>query len=343
MDARTGGLLATASAPRFDPNDFSGGRSARVDIMLNDPWRPMFDRVANMAIAPGSVFKTVAAAALLEEGVVEADEPFNCQGYLKSPQRLRCAIYRRRGVGHGSVALVDALAQSCNVYFFHHVAGLDPNRLADWAARFGFGKKTGVDLPDESVGCVPRPETIEAIAARGSWHLGDTRMLAIGQGSLTTTPLQVARFTAALANGGRLVTPHLLLCNTPNDEPGATAGRSSSAENTAGQSVSNPHKIDGLSPQTLETIRLGLRRAVADEKGTAHATLTGTDAAIACKTGTAETGGGRWDHAWVAGYAPADNPRYVFVVVIQHAGNAAEAACPVANRLILRMEQLGLL
>ena len=328
LDARTGAVLTAASAPGFNPNCFSGGSSAQVQILLNDPARPLFDRVSKMAIAPGSVFKTVTAAALLQEGAVEADEPFECQGYLKSPQRLRCAVYRRRGVGHARVTLSDALAQSCNVYFFHHVGALDPRRLADWAERFGFGNKTGIDLPDESSGCVPRPETIEAIENRATrrrppWHVGDTQMLAIGQGSLTTTPLQIARLMAALANGGRLITPHL----------------AEETENPVG--IAPPRKIDGLSSQTLAAIRRGMRAAVEDDKGTAHAALAGGAVAVACKTGTAQTGGENWDHAWVAGYAPADKPRYAFVVVIQHAGNGA--ACPVAKRLLLRMEQLGLL
>ena len=166
MDARSGALLTAASAPTFDPNYFSGGESVRVEMLLSDPAQPLFNRVSQMAVAPGSVFKTVTAAALLQEKIIAPDEEFECQGYLKSPERLRCAIYRRRGVGHGQVTLTDALAQSCNVYFFHHVGGLDPNRLADWAETFGLGHCTGIDLPGEARGCVPRPGTVEAIESQ---------------------------------------------------------------------------------------------------------------------------------------------------------------------------------
>ena len=181
MDAHNGELLTLASAPRFDPNDFSGGHSARVDIILKTPSRPMFDRSVSMAIPPGSVFKIVTAAALLEENVATADEQFECQGYLESPDRLRCAIYRRHGIGHGRVTLADALAQSCNVYFFHYATRLNPTRLADWAERFGLGVKTGVDLPSESGGLVPRPDNCEPEDKR---QLGETRMLAVGQGAI---------------------------------------------------------------------------------------------------------------------------------------------------------------
>ena len=350
MDARSGAVLTAASAPGFDPNCFGGDESTRVAILLHDPARPLFDRVSQMAIAPGSVFKTVTAVALLQEGKVEPDEPFACQGYLKSPQRLRCAIYRRRGIGHAQVTLTDALAQSCNVYFFHHVAGLEPNRLADWAAAFGLGQSTGIDLPGEAAGCVPRPQTIQAIEnqttqERQPWHVGDTQMLAIGQGSLTATPLQIARLTAAVANGGRLVTPHVVsrLGKLEFDDHGSAAADDSPDKTENAIPIPRPQKIDGLNPDTLAAIRRGMRAAVEDEKGTAHATLGGDSVSVACKTGTAETGGDRYDHAWVAGYAPADKPRYVFVVALEHAGNASEAACPVAKRLLTRMEQLGLL
>ncbi|MEA1950956.1 MAG: penicillin-binding transpeptidase domain-containing protein [Planctomycetota bacterium] len=343
LDARTGAVLAAASAPSFDPNHFSGGKAHQVEMLLNDPARPLFDRATKMAIAPGSVFKIVTAAALLQEGKIAADEPFECRGYLKSPERLRCAIYRRRGVGHGQITLTDALAQSCNVYFFHHVAALDPDKLADWAERFGLGRRTSVDLPGEAAGLLPRPDTIEDIESsttrqRPPWHAGDSQMLAIGQGSLTATPMQIARLVAAVANGGRLVTPHLV---SRLSKPVLDSSEDGQTEKPF--QLPPATEISGLSPDTLSAIRRGMRAAVEHEKGTAHAILADGGVTVACKTGTAQTGGDRWDHAWVAGYAPADKPRYAFVVVIQHAGNGSEAACPVAKRLLIRMQQLGLL
>ncbi len=315
MDIHSGALLAAASAPRFDPGLFVGGSPDEVARLLADPRHPLFDRVSQMAIPPGSVFKTVTAAALLESAAVDPSQPFFCQGYLHRPDRQRCAIFVRHGVGHGEVTLGDALAQSCNVYFFHHAGEMGLEPLVDWAARFGFGRRTGVDLRGEAAGIVPDAATA-----------ADTQSTAIGQGSLTVTPLQVIRMTAAVANGGRLVTPHFV-----------------SREQTPA-----PQPIPGLSSHTLAQIRAGLRRVVSDREGTAHATVHLETIAVAGKTGTAETGRGETgtdgaDHAWFAGYVPADRPKLALVVVLEHAGNAATTAGPVAKRMVMQMQQLGLL
>ena len=230
MDCRNGAILAMASAPGFDPNPFAGGENPDAAALLHDPAHPFFDRATRMAIPPGSVFKTVTAAALLEASAVRAEATFDCRGYLHSPDQWRCAIYRRQGIGHGEVTLADALAESCNVYFFHHAGRLRPEVLVDWASRFGFGQPTGVDLPGEAAGCVGQsgacPSTAEGGCATGrmgqsaaisssprpqpAWTAADTQLLAVGQGSLEATPLQVARMTAAVANGGNLVTPHVV-------------------------------------------------------------------------------------------------------------------------------------
>ena len=150
--------------------------------------------------------------------------------------------------------------------------------------------------------------------------------MAIGQGSLTATPLQVLCMMAAVANGGRLVTPHV-------------AGRVRATH----QDENDSRLVRCTHPTTLTAIRDGLRRVVADPKGTAHGTVYIESIAVAGKTGTAETGGDRPSHAWFAGYAPADEPKLAFVIVLEHAGDAATAAGPVAKRLVLRMEELGLL
>jgi len=200
LDVRTGEILCAASGPRFDPNLFASG-SPRVEADLHDPRQPLFDRVAKMAIPPGSVFKPLTALALLDGHVIEPSRPFHCQGYWNDPDRLRCQIFRQHGIGHGDILLRDALAQSCNVYFFHHVAELGAVPLTDWASRFGFGRVTGVDLPDEAAGQLPAPSQLR--------QLSQTQALAIGQGALTATPLQIVRMYAAIANGGYLITPRL--------------------------------------------------------------------------------------------------------------------------------------
>ncbi len=337
MDVRDGSLLAAASAPRFDPGVFLLGASRDRAALLRDPARPLLDRCRQMVIAPGSVMKTVTAVALLDSGTVDPREPFYCQGYLHDPDRQRCAVFVRHGVGHGQVTLIDALAQSCNVYFFHHAARMGPEPLVDWAARFGLGMPSGVDLPGESTGTLPMPANIAELEGH-AWRPGDTQALAVGQGSLTATPLEIARMMAAVANGGRLVTPHVasrLGLPETAEQAGAPAD-----DNPA--DLPAPRPIPGLDSADIETVRRGLERVVADARGTAHATVFTDSVAIAGKTGTAETGGDRASHAWFAGYVPADKPRYAIVVALQHAGDAAQAAGPVVQRLVRSMQRSGL-
>ncbi len=325
MDVNTGALLAVASEPAFDPNLFVSGENDELKALFNDESHPLFNRVVQMAIPPGSTFKVVSAVALLESATVGPREPFDCQGYLHRPDRQRCEIFVRRGVGHGEVTLADALAVSCNVYFFHFTGEMGPRPLVDWAGRFGFGRPTGVDLPGEAAGPLPSPENIRQLEGH-AWRTADTEALAIGQGSLTATPLQMLRMMAAVANGGRLVTPHVVMRGE---------GRGERGENSA--------TIPFSSPRTLSAIREGLLRVVDDPRGTAHGTVYIESIPVAGKTGTAETGGDLAGHAWFAGYVPADKPKYAFVVALEHAGSAAASAGPVAKRLVLRMKQLGLL
>jgi len=267
-------------------------------------------------LPPGSVFKIVSAAALLAAGV-DPRAPVDCQGYLHQPDALRCALFRHNGIGHGPVTLADALARSCNVYFFHYAEQMGAAPLVDWARRFELGRPAGVDLPGESGGAIPSGETSKL----------DGRLFAIGQGPLTATPLQIARVMAAIANGGTFITPHLARLSVSDE---ATACNSSRLL-----------RIPGLSSDMVGALREGLVHAVTDPQGTAHATVQSAQVTIAGKTGTAEIGGNQPEHAWFAGYAPADDPRIAFVVVLEHAGNADTAAGPVARQLVERMNDLG--
>ncbi len=328
LDVRNGEVLTLASAPRFDPAAFSDNDSSRREVLLTDPASPLFHRAIQMAIPPGSVFKTLAAVALLESAGLDPAATFHCQGYLDRPDQQRCEIFVRHGIGHGDVTLADALAESCNVFFFHHAESLTPEALADWSRRFGFGEPTGADLGGEALGIVPSPETIEKLTGH-RWHTADVQAMAVGQGALTVTPLQVARMMAAIANGGLLVMPHVV----------SPVGR-------AFQPVPphlQPRPVPGLTYSSLAAVRAGLLQAVADKNGTAHDTLYLEQISIAGKTGTATIGDDQPEHAWFAGYVPADKPRFAIVVVLEHAGDASIAACPLAKRLVLRMIELELL
>jgi penicillin-binding protein 2 len=341
LNVQTGALLASAAAPAFDPNLFAADRRAAVTALLADPAHPLFDRVSRMAIPPGSVFKVVTAAALLEAAKLDPQEPFVCRGYWKSPDYWRCAIYQHQGIGHGQIGLVQAIAESCNVYFFQHAVQMGAEPLVDWAARFGFGQATAVDLPQESAGVLPTPRSMTALEGR-PWQAADTPSLAIGQSSLLATPLQVVRMMAAVANGGRLVTPHVVsglgLPELADDQ--STADLAALGDNAI--HIPPPQPIPGLEAATLSILREGLDQVVSDPNGTGYGTVRLEQVKIAGKTGTAQCGAGRAEHAWFAGYVPADQPRWAFVVVLEHAGNADTAAGPVARRLVLRMQQLGL-
>jgi penicillin-binding protein 2 len=334
INAQTGEILASATAPRYNPNVFAERDAEAIRSLLADAGHPLFDRATQMALPPGSVFKVVTAATLLEDPRFDPAEPFYCQGYLQQTDRQRCQIYRRTGVGHEELGLTDALARSCNVYFFHHAQHLGPASLnptafgpaplAACATRLGFGRPTGVDLPSETSGLVPCAKPSAAIDAE--WSVADTQAMAIGQSRLTVTPLQVARLMAAIANGGQLVRPRCVAIST-------TAGETPSAQ---------PAPSAGLSRRQIAELRAGLARVVDDPSGTAHAALVDAGVAVAGKTGTAEAGAGAPDHAWFAGYAPADAPRVAFVIVLEH-GGAAERAALLAKDLVQAMQALGLL
>ncbi len=338
MDVRNGAILAAASAPRFDPAAFADRDAAAIDRAIADPAHPLFDRTIQMAIPPGSVFKLVTALALLDSPAFDPAKPFNCQGYLDSPEDRRCMIYRRYGVGHGPLTLVDALAESCNVYFFHQADSLGAAPILDWARRTGFGERSGIDLAGETAGRLPElPPQTSSSSDRKPRHRDAAESLAIGQGLLTVTPIQIARLMAAIANGGRLVMPHVAAGLGLPSEPGNSLSESGSSV----FDIAPPRAIPGLDARKLELLREALRRVVTDPKGTAHSAASDARS-FAGKTGTAETSPGSSDHAWFAGYAPVESPRVAFVIVLEHAGDAAATVVPAARRLVDRLAALDI-
>jgi len=345
MNVNNGELLAVVSAPGFDQNLMIHPDPVEWKQISEDPRRPFFHRAIKMTIAPGSVFKTLSAVALLESGMIDPDEPFFCQGFLDRPNRHRCYVYRHFGVGHGETDLSDALCRSCNVYFYNAARRMGPEPIVEWAQKFGFGQPTGIDLPGERGGNLPIPPALRPVIQLASakepqtrqsdpWYQGDTLGLAIGQSRLTVTPLQIVRMMAAIANGGELVTPHVADSSGPSMIGSDDLNRATHFESL---------HIPGLSEGTLPRIREGLRKVVHHPQGTGYKRVRLEEITIAGKTGTTEVGGGKVDHAWFAGYVPAENPRYAFVVVLEHAGSGGKAAGPVARQLVQLMLNLGLL
>ena len=335
IDVRDGRVITAAAAPRFDANLIVDHDPDAWNTTISDARQPFFPRVTQMTIPPGSVFKALTAIAMIESGLIDPDAPFACQGYLDEPDRNRCLVYRHYGVGHGDVKLGDALCRSCNVYFFDAARRMGPEAIHDWAAKFGLGRPTEVDLPGERGGQLPDPH-----GTSGPWYPGTTLQLAIGQASLAVTPLQVARMMAAVANDGYLVTPTLV-------RPEGGADRSSSRPVQLAAYEDRPRgrvvrrRIAGLSAGTLARVRAGLRMVVEDEHGTGKRVRTDR-VSVAGKTGTAEVGGGKPDHAWFAGYVPAGEPRVAFVVVLEHGGSGGRVAGPVAHDFVEALLDAGI-
>lgn len=323
MEVTTGRLIAVASAPTFGLSLFTGASLADWEAVNQDQRHPFLFRATSMAIPPGSVMKPLTAVAAIESGGLNPDTPFYCQGYFRRPDQHRCMVFRLYGQGHNEITLSRAIAQSCNVYFFAAAQKMGFQPLRQWCDRFGLGRPTGIDLPSEVSGNLPAGDRVENEA------LG----LAIGQSSLTVTPIQMVRVMAAIANGGWLVTPHVV-------SPDGTARTTNDVDDRPRELTRR--RLTGLTEGTLERVREGMRAVVEQPYGSGHKTVRLDEVSIAGKTGTAENGGGRPDHAWFAGYVPADQPQYAFVAVLENGGSGSRAAGPVARELVRKMVAAGL-
>lgn len=336
MEAATGRVIVAASAPEFDLALFTHGTQNQWEAVNSDVRRPFVPRFTGMALPPGSTFKIVTALAGLQSGAISPDERIDCQGFVTRPDEHRCLIYRLYGRGHGPVNLRTAMAQSCNVYFFDAARSMGIQTLSDWVTQLEFGLPTGIDLPFEKKGTLPKPPVVTDASSDSAQKRFEREALglSIGQSRLTVTPLQMARLLAFVSNGGWLVTPHVVT------EEGMA--------HTADEIHTSPYKVTrrrvgDVRDETLNAIREGLVSAVEDPIGTGYRTVRLKEVAIAGKTGTAETAPGKPDHAWFTGYSPAQNPQYVFVVVLEHGGSGSKAAGPIVRELARSMLQRGML
>ncbi len=303
MDVTTGGLIVLYSSPSYDNNPLAWGVTPKEwNALMADPDKPMMDRSIGGQYPPASTFKALVALAALTEKAVTPSTTFYCSGEFRLGRRVfRC--WRRSG--HGTMNLLTALQNSCDVYFYQAGLKLGITKLMKWAELFGLGSATGVDLPGESSGTTAGPEWKKA-RIKEAWYLGDTVNYSIGQGFLLTTPIQLARLYAALANGGMLVTPHL---SSGGGEP--------------------PKKLD-VSGKDLDIVRKGLdyvvRRGTGRQAGSFGITVAG-------KTGTAQNSHGD-DHALFAGYAPMDDPKYVAVAIIEGGLHGSSVASPMVGEIL---------
>lgn len=326
LEVHTGAVLALTSGPHFDNNVFIRTTDMpALQAVVNDPNLPLFNRALQGTYPLGSVFKIVTAAAGLEAGGLTAQSPFYCPGYwdgLGEPSRKRCWLE----TGHGTLTLRHGLTSSCNVVFYEvgrRLNSVGPEVLSTYGRAFGFGAPTGIQPLREAAGLMPDPEW-KVATYREAWGAGDTVHLAIGQGYMLATPLQVARMGAAVANGGILYRPYLI---DRIDE-----GSGHPAEVTAPQAVGNLP----LSAENLAVIQAGMREVTTELYGTATHRFRGLGIAVAGKTGTAESTPGAAPHSWFVGYFPADNPQIAMAVLVENAGEGSTVAAPLFRQVLER-------
>ena len=347
LDPKTGAIRALASYPTFDPRDYVGKPKP-------EKLRPLIDQKAaeeadfpglNRATAglypPGSTWKPVTALAAMREQLIGPYDQLPCTGQMK----IHGTTFRNwNPYANEAMDMPTALAASCDTYFYQ--LGLDfynlppeyGSPLQKWAAAFGFGKPSGLDLGGEAAGLLPTPEWRRKTFTRERypeswevdqlWKSGDSVQLAIGQKDLLVTPLQMARFYALIANGGKLVTPHVV---SSVEQPGSTG---------AVKAVFSPPPKDvGVDPAELNVIKDGLFRAAHASYGTSASVFGGFPVGIAGKTGTAEKSFDRGDYSvmidqsWWCGYGPSESPELVVCVLIENGGHGSTAAAPAALKI----------
>lgn len=325
IDPRDGRVLAYVSSPAFDPSVFAHRPLLHATFQGIVDSGSQNDRAGALAQPPGSTFKIISSAAALASGTVDANTTYFCSGGIRMGN-----YYKHCDGVHGSLDLTHAIEASCDVYFYRAGLAMGPNTISDWARNFGLGQATGIDLPTETKGIVPSPAWKKAYAARhagrdGTWHPGDTANMAIGQGDVKASPLQMALVAGAIANGGTVYAPRVVLK--------AVSTKDGQEVYTMQPTVT--HTLN-LKPEQIALIRQGMRQVVAGSRGTAQrAALLGLT--IAGKTGSAETRTGGPMHAWFMCYAPFEAPTIAICVFLdadgkkQHGG--VEAA-PIARKML---------
>ena len=327
LDPRNGEVLAMVSHPAVDANALSRGLSSQEwQSLLADPAYPLLARAAQGLYPPGSVFKIVSMAATLELGAFATSSSFFCSGsWMGLDDGLVRACWLQSG--HGNITLMEGLTQSCDVVFYEIGKALDqsnPDLLPQYARGFGLGQPTGIQGVGEVAGLVPDAKWKDAHpdgVSNPFWTTQDAVNLAIGQGYLLATPLQIANMLAAVANGGTLYQPRLV-------QQIMSLGGGDAKLFEPEQRGQLP-----LTAEHLQEIQAALRRVAMSPQGTAHLAFEGIQIPVAGKTGTSESGREE-PHAWFAGYAPADAPEIVVAVIVEHAGEGGVVAAPIFRKVV---------
>ena len=303
IDINDGSVKCLYSSPSYDPNPLTWGISSKEwAVLLDSKARPMMNRAISGAYPPASTFKIITASSGLSNGKITTGTSIRCPGYFElGNRRFKCW----RHAGHGYETVVRALRDSCDVFFYQTATWLGIDKLAATAAKFGVGEKTGVDLTSEITGTVAGAKWKKK-KIKESWYGGDTVNYAIGQGYVLMTPLQVARAYAAVANGGKLLRPKI------------------------NASLPTQYRRVDISPYIFKVLQEGLREV--GSVGTGKR-ASGYGVQVAGKTGTAQNSHGE-DHAWFAGYAPADHPKYAVVALAEAGKGGGAVAGPMVGKML---------
>jgi penicillin-binding protein 2 len=341
MDPRDGHVLALVSLPGFDNNLFSKGISQEdYDKLIQNPDQPFFNRAITGQYAPGSTAKLFLGAAGLQEKVINPATTIVDKGALIIPNQYNPNITYifPDWKTHGAMNITSAIAQSCDIFFYYLGGGYDDfkglglDRIEKYLKLFGFGKETGIDLPNEKSGFVPSSDWKKE--AKGEdWLLGDTYHLSIGQGDLTATPLQIADFTAAIANGGTIWEPKVV-DKIIDSEKNTITSDSQAISSDVARIISGikpaGRKLDFISKENLDIIKNAMRETI--QSGSAQS-LKDLPFEVAGKTGTAQVAG-KANNSWFTSFAPYDDPQIVLTILAEGGGEGSSTAVPVAKDVL---------
>lgn len=325
LDPKNGQILALVSLPSYDNNTFISGDAQAIQDIFSSANQPLVNRAIAGVYPSGSSIKPLWAAAALSERVI--DERLT----VDTPQEIKIGEFTFPDwKDHGSTNIKTAIAESNNIFFYALAGGWGPikglgiNKLVEYMKQFGFGEKTGIDLTGEQAGFVPSPAWKKKTTGQG-WFLGDTYHLAIGQGDIAVTPLQLLVAQSAIYNGGNLVTPHF-------------AAKITDKDGNQIQVISPSPKREGLfSDDARRVVRQGMRQAVTSGSARASADLVdkqGKSVEVAAKTGTAQFGVEAKTHAWFVAFAPWQNPQIGIIVIVEGGGEGHAVAQPVAKKAL---------
>ncbi len=327
LDPKTGGVLALVSLPSFDNNLFSEKISSEEwEKIYNNPSKPFFNRAISGQYPPGSTIKPLIASAALEEKIISPQKKINCKGLIEIHNQYNPEIIYtfHDWETHGLTDIRKALAESCNVYFYtmgggyKDQPGLGPSKIEKYLKIFGWDKITQIDLPGEKQGLIPSPAWKEENKEE-SWWDGDTYHLAIGQGDILVTPIQIAVAFSAIANGGKLLKPQVVQKIVDKDK------------NLVEEIKPEIIRENFIDPENLQIVREGMRGAVTYGTSTILNTLSVN---AATKTGTAQTPKKDYYHNWITVFAPYENPEIVLTIVMENVKGFRATVTPVAKAIL---------